>query len=78
MSKTQLSGFLVYYVDGDYVFQLLCWAIIWSQEVQVRRLYSVGTLAMERTSTNFQQDLIATFCITMVVYRVIPRSFRDF
>ena len=67
MSKTQLSGFLVYYVDGDYVFQLLCWAIIRSQKVQVRRLYSVGTLAMERTSTNFQQDLIVTFCITMAV-----------
>jgi hypothetical protein len=51
--KTQLSGFLLYYVDGDYMFRPLCWAIIRSQEVQVRRLYSVQTLGMEHASKKF-------------------------
>jgi len=51
--QTQLSRFVVYYVDGDYMFRPLFWAIIRSQELQVRRLYSVQTLAMEHTSINF-------------------------
>ena len=44
--KTQLSGFLDYYVDVDYMFRPLCWVIIRSQEVQARSLYRVQILAM--------------------------------
>ena len=62
------AWFLVCYVDGDYMFRPLCWAIVRSQEVQVRRLHSVQILAIERTATHYQQDLlVVTLCVLMAV-----------
>ena len=57
-----------------YMFRPLCWAIITSHEVQVRRLCSVQTLAMEHTSIKFFNKISSLSYASQCLYILEPNQ----
>jgi len=53
------------------MFRPLCWTVIISQVVQVRRLYSVQIVAVNHTSKlSYIYLAVIMFCVAMSVYSI--------
>ena len=68
--KTHLSGLLVYYADGDYMFRPLCWAII---RLQVP---STPYFACNNGNDASEVDSYSEICCLSLVFCICEFSFE--